>query len=86
MKINNLLNRLRNFVKDQGGMEALQTVCIIAIAALVMVSAAKIATMGREMADTNYGAFVKQAGNGGGETTAAASASSKAEELAKQLE
>jgi porphobilinogen deaminase len=54
MKIKPLLNRCKQFWADQGGMEALQTVCIVAIAATVMVGAAKIAQEGTKMSTDNW--------------------------------
>ncbi len=40
MRIKGLLSRIRSFAKDQGGMEALQAVSLIAIAAVIMITVA----------------------------------------------
>ena len=54
MTIQNLTKRLKRFGKDQGGMEALQTVCIVAIAATVMIAAAKMGTEGTAWMNKNW--------------------------------
>ena len=40
MKRQKFIKRVRNFVKDQGGMEALQAVSLVAISAIVMIAVA----------------------------------------------
>lgn len=40
MKRQKFIKRIRNFVKDQGGMEALQAVSLVAISAIVMIAVA----------------------------------------------
>ena len=40
MKRQKFMKRVRNFVKDQGGMEALQAVSLVAISAIVMIAVA----------------------------------------------
>ena len=50
----NFTNRFRNFVKDQGGMEALQTVCIVAIAATILIAAAGVGTKGTTFMNDNF--------------------------------
>jgi hypothetical protein len=54
MIIRKLMNRIRKFSKDQGGMEALQTVCIIAIAATILIAAAAIGGKGTTMMEDNF--------------------------------
>lgn len=55
--IQNFIKRMKQFCKDQGGMEALQTVCIVAIAATIMIGAAKMGTEGTEWMDKNWKAM-----------------------------
>jgi hypothetical protein len=55
MSIRNLINRVRNFTKDQGGMEALQTVCIVAIAATILIAAATVGSKSTKMMNDNFG-------------------------------
>lgn len=54
MTIQKLMNRVRNFAKDQGGMEALQTVCIVAIAATILIAAATFGGKGTKMMQDNF--------------------------------
>lgn len=54
MMIRKLMNRIRNFAKDQGGMEALQTVCIVAIAATILIAAASAGSKGTKMMNENF--------------------------------
>jgi hypothetical protein len=54
MMIRNMTIRMKQFCKDQGGMEALQTVCIVAIAATVMIGAAKMGTEGTAWMNKNW--------------------------------
>lgn len=70
MSIRNLLNRVRNFTKDQGGMEALQTVCIVAIAATILIAAATVGSKSTKMMNDNFGklqeaATADDSGDGG---------------------
>ena len=51
MKFSQSCKRLARWWADEGGMEALQTVCIIAISAVVMVGAAKIGKKGVDFAE-----------------------------------
>ena len=54
MNIRKMMNRTRNFSKDQGGMEALQTVCIVAIAATILIVAAATGGKGTKMMEDNF--------------------------------
>ena len=51
MKFPRPCKRMTRWWTDEGGMEALQTVCIIAISAVVMVGAAKIGKKGVDFAE-----------------------------------
>jgi hypothetical protein len=61
-------NRLKQICQDQGGMEALQTVCICAIAATVMIGAAKMGTEGKKWMNKNWEAMQTESDKGLKET------------------
>ena len=60
----NFFARCEQFVKDQGGMEALQTVCIVAIAATVMIGAAKMGSEGKNWMNTNWKSMKEESDKG----------------------
>jgi hypothetical protein len=64
MMIRTLQLRWWQFCKDQGGMEALQTVCIVAIAATMMIAAAKTGSEAKTWMETNWEEMKKESDKG----------------------
>ena len=60
MNLKKIIERLRKFAAEQGGMEALQTVLIVAIAALLLFAAAQAASDGKDKMESGFDQVIEQ--------------------------